>query len=169
MHFPLNRVLAIALLAGCAGDIDSDRDARATGAPTPGMNPGAGSGATLPGAGVGAAAPGTPGTGAASPTGASSGASTTLNLAGAPQYSRFVRLTNAHTPSTRRIIRVRGLWRRFGRSCGFVAERLGLGRAGLRLARRSGRSCGFAGRTVRVARLIRAAEVALAKRGRLIQ
>ena len=92
MHFPLSRVLALTLIAGCSGDIASDGDARSISVPTPGMNPVAGSGATLPGAGT---TPGSAGTGAAAPTGASASASTTLNLAGAPQYSRFVRLTNS--------------------------------------------------------------------------
>src|SRR5262245_22276648 len=97
MH--LSRVAGLALvlsaIAGCSDEIAGSGDpghARPTGVPSAGMGPFAGGAATPPGIG---ATPGAAGAGAASPTGSGASASTTLNLAGAPQYSRFVRLTNA--------------------------------------------------------------------------
>lgn len=90
MHISRCRMLALVVLvflAACSGETGTD-DRREQPIPpqTPGVNS-AGGAAPLPGAAGGGGATGSPGM--------TSGASTSLNLAGAPQYSRFVRLTNA--------------------------------------------------------------------------
>jgi hypothetical protein len=88
----LGQALAFALLVGCTADAATRDEGRATGPfGPPGTVPGlGGSGAANAGLAGGSA----PGTAPAGMT-ASSGASTSLNLTGAPQYTRFVRLTNA--------------------------------------------------------------------------
>jgi hypothetical protein len=89
-------MLALALLIGCSTELaPSDRGSAS--APASGSSPVfAGSGAVSPRAGMGAVGPtagaGAANAGAAGPSVGS--ASTTLNLAGAPEYTRFVRLTN---------------------------------------------------------------------------
>src|SRR5262245_47312751 len=96
----LTSTLALVFWLGCAGEEATRGDPGVTGPFGPGpASAFAGSGAPIPpGLAAGGAAPGAPGVaGSASvPTSKGvGGASTTLNLAGAPQYTRFVRLTNA--------------------------------------------------------------------------
>jgi hypothetical protein len=82
--------LLLVLLSACAGEV-LDPDAVDPLAPPPGvLTPGAAAaGASAAQAAAGAGANST------SPSAAMSGTSPSLNLAGAPQYARFVRLTNA--------------------------------------------------------------------------
>lgn len=103
MRWSITSTLALLVLLGCAGEDATRDDPRATSPFGPGPGSAfAGNGAPItPGLAAGAAAPGAPGVPGApgapgapgSPT--ATGPSTTLNLAGAPQYTRFVRLTNA--------------------------------------------------------------------------
>jgi hypothetical protein len=88
MHVVRARMLAVGLLVGCSGEIAADESGRSTHPALPGMQAFAGSGAANPGGLV----PNDPNASAGNSAGS---ASTTLNLAGAPQYTRFVRLTNA--------------------------------------------------------------------------
>lgn len=91
MHF--TRSLLVVFLIGCSGEIATPSDGRPLSPSVPGMTSVlAGGAAPAPGtAGMTAPSSGSTTGAVAMPT----GASTTLNLAGAPQYSRFVRLTNA--------------------------------------------------------------------------
>ena len=83
-------LVVFTFLLGCTGAIATSDDAAAAGGPTPNAGQMA---AGAPAVGVqGVAATAVSGAAGAPSNGAS--ASTTFNLAGAPQYARFVRLTN---------------------------------------------------------------------------